>query len=187
VNEGDVAQRVRDELEQTRLQFHALLDSLTDAEWDEPSRNSAWTNGQLVFHMLFAFTLIPSLFWLIRIFSRLPERYSRGFARLLDASTPLFNRVNALGPRGQERVFGRRRAGSLYDRVHRSIIRKVGSLREDEWGRGMHYPVRWDSLFAEFMTYESLFRYPSLHFRRHLAQLSAGATAAQEVLTRGST
>src|SRR5262245_50972311 len=63
VSDGEVGKRIRDELEETRRQFHALLGSLSDAEWDAPSRNSAWTNGQLVFHMLFAFMLIPSLFW----------------------------------------------------------------------------------------------------------------------------
>jgi len=173
-----VAQQVRDELEESRRHFHALLDSLSEADWNAPSRNGAWTNGQLVFHMLFAFMLIPALFPLIRLFSRLPDGVSRAFARLLDYSTPVFNWVNALGPRGQERVFGRARAGAIYDRVHRSILRKVGSLRDDEWGRGMHYPVRWDPAFGEFMTYESLFRYPTQHFRRHLGQLSAGAATS---------
>jgi hypothetical protein len=129
--------------------------------------------------MLFAFMLIPSLFWLIRLFSRLPRVVSRAFARALDFSTPLFNWVNALGPRGQARVFGRARAGAIYDRVHRSILRKVESLPDDEWGRGMHYPVRWDPAFGEFMTYDSLFRYPTQHFRRHLAQLSAGEATSQ--------
>src|SRR5215472_16843437 len=114
VSDSEVGQRIRDELEETRRQFHALLGSLSAADWDAPSRNPAWTNGQLIFHMLFAFMLIPSLFWLIRFWSRLPDRYSRAFARVLDLSTPLFNRVNALGPRGQAVIFGRRRAGSIY-------------------------------------------------------------------------
>jgi len=90
--------------------------------------------------MLFAFMLIPSLFWLIRFWSRLPGSYSRAFARVLDFSTPLFNRANAHGPRGQTVVLGRRHAGSIYDRVHRSILRKVDSIKEGDWGRGMNYP-----------------------------------------------
>jgi hypothetical protein len=93
---------------------------------------------------------------------------------VLDFSTPLFNRVNALGPRGQAVVFGRRRAGSIYDRVHRSILHKVDSIKDDDWGRGMNYPVRWDPDFGEFMTFERLFHYPTQHLQRHLTQLSRG-------------
>ena len=179
VSDSEIGQRIRGEMEETRRQFHALLSSLSDADWGAPSRNPAWTNGQLVFHMLFAFMLIPSLFWLMRFWSSLPDRYSRAFARILDLSTPLFNRVNALGPRGQAAIFGRRRAGSIYDRVHRSILRKVDSIMDDDWGRGMNYPRRWDPEFGEFMTFEHLFRYPTQHFQRHVAQLSGGTAPAR--------
>jgi len=70
MSDSEVGKGIRDELEETRRQFHALLASLSAADWDAPSRNPAWTNGQLVFHMLFAFVLIPSLFWLIRLVPR---------------------------------------------------------------------------------------------------------------------
>ena len=122
--------------------------------------------------MLFAFMLVPALFWMIKFWSRLPPRWSLAFARLLDFTTPVFNRVNALGPRGQARVFGRKRAAAILERVFRSILRKVDSLREDEWSRGMHYPRRWDPLFGDYMTFEDLFRYPSAHYARHLRHLS---------------
>jgi len=178
MSDSEVGRRIRDELEETRRQVHTLLDSLSPADWDAPSHNPAWTNGQLVFHMLFAFMLIPSLFWLVRFWSRLPDRYSRAFARVLDFSTPLFNWVNALGPRGQAVVFGRRRAGSIYDRVHRSILHKIDSIEDDDWGRGMNYPVRWDPDFGEFMTFERLFRYPTQHFRRHRVEAHAVARDA---------
>jgi DinB family protein len=173
--------QVREELEASRAQFHALLDSLTDADWDAPSHNSAWTNGQLVFHMAFAFALVPALFWMIRFWSRMPDRYSRGFARALDFSTPVFNWFNAIGPRGQALVFGRKRIGSLYDRVNRSILRKVDSLPDDRWSAGMHYPRRWDPIFGDFMTLEDLFRYPPKHFTRHLLQLSTGVVPGRTV------
>ena len=179
MNDSEVGKRIRRELEDARRQFHALLGSLSAADWDAPSRNPAWTNGQLIFHMLFAFMLIPPLFWVIRFSSRLPDEYSRAFARVLDLSTPVFNRVNALGPRGQAAIFGRRRAGSIYDRVHRSILRKVDSVQDDEWGRGMNYPRRWDPDFGECMTVERLFRYPTQHFQRHLTQLSRGTAPAR--------
>lgn len=89
----------------------------------------------------FAFVLIPSLFWLIRFWSRIPDSYSRAFARVLDFS------VTALQPSQRARA-----------------ARTGRHLRPD---------------FGEFMTFERLFRYPTQHFRRHLAQLSSGTAAAR--------
>ncbi|MEP6850493.1 MAG: DinB family protein [Acidobacteriota bacterium] len=165
---------VRAELEIASCRFHALLDSLSPTDWDAPSLNPAWTNGQLVYHMLFAFMLVPSLFWMIKFWSRLPSGYSRRFAQFLNFTTPVFNRVNALGPRGQAFVFGRNRAGAIYDRIQRSILEKVNSLGDDQWTAGMHYPRRWDPTFGDFMTFEALFKYPPAHFEHHLSHLSAG-------------
>lgn len=181
---NETGERIRAELEESSIQFHALLDSLTDEDWNAPSRNPAWTNGQLLFHMVFAFMLVPALFWMIRFWSRLPDRFSRWFARGLDFLTPVFNWFNALGPRGQAVVFGRGRIGAIYDRAHRSILRKIDSLGGDEWSLGMHYPRRWDPAFGDFMTFEDLFRYPTRHFRRHLRHLSAGRATSKESAAR---
>lgn len=174
--EGDegIAARVRSDLESSSCRFHMLLDSLSQDDWDTPSLNPAWTNGQLVYHILFAFMLVPSLFWMIRFWSRLPDSWSRRFARMLDFSTPLFNRVNALGPRGQARLLGRNRASAIFDRVHRTILRNLDSIHGERWHAGMHYPRRWDPTFREFMTFEDLLAYPSEHFAHHVRHLSAG-------------
>jgi len=172
--EMDAASRVRSDLEVSSCRFHALLDSLSQDDWDAPSLNPAWTNGQLVYHALFGFVLVPSLFWMIRFWSRLPDSWSKHFAQVLDFSTPLFNRVNALGPRGQARLLGRKRAGTIFDRVHSSILMRVDSLEGTQWERGMHYPQRWDPTFGDFMTFADLFGYPSKHFEKHLRHLSAG-------------
>ncbi|MBI5230591.1 MAG: DinB family protein [Coriobacteriales bacterium] len=171
----DPGASIHEDLERSRARFHALLESLSAEEWDAPSRNPAWTNGQVIYHILFAFMLVPSLFWMIKFWSRLPWGASRAFAAVLDFSTPLFNWVNALGPRGQARVLGRKRAEPIFERVHRSTLRKVDSLHGSEWQRGMHYPTRWDPSFGDFMTFEDLLRYPSKHMERHLRQLSAGS------------
>jgi hypothetical protein len=154
-----------------RSELHAILDSLPEGAWNELSANPGWTNGQLLFHILLGFILVPSLFWLIRLFSHLPDAFSRVFARMLNASTPLFNRINAVGPRIGAHIFSRQRLGRQYDRVHRAILKKIDSVGPDEWTRGMHYPTRWDPRFDDYMNFERLFRYPMIHFRHHRAQL----------------
>jgi hypothetical protein len=72
---------VRDEMERARLTFHCLLDSATVAELSRPSKGTKWTNGQLLFHMLFGYLIVVRLMVLVRIFGRLPDGVSRAFAR----------------------------------------------------------------------------------------------------------
>jgi hypothetical protein len=168
------ADAIRDDLAEAGRRFHELVDSMSDSDWKTPSRNPAWTNGQVVYHVLFGFILIPALFGMIRFWSRMPPRFSRSFARALNWSTPVFNLANSLGPKGQAALFGQKRAIPIFDRVHRAILRRVDSLEQGEWRRGMYYPDRWDNLFRDFMTYEDLFRYPGLHLKKHLNQLALG-------------
>jgi len=59
--------------------FHRLLDSATVAELSRPSNGTKWTNGQLLFHMLFGYLIVVRLLVLVRIFGRLPDGVSRVF------------------------------------------------------------------------------------------------------------
>jgi hypothetical protein len=80
-------QVVREEMKQARQTFHDLLDSATGAELSQPSNGTKWTNGQLLFHMLVGYLIVVRLLVLVRIFSRLPDGFSRIFAGALGAST----------------------------------------------------------------------------------------------------
>lgn len=160
------------ELKSARAAFHALLDSLSDEDLRRRSLNPGWTNGEILFHMTFGFMLIPPLVPMLRLFGRLPKRFSRAFAWLLNAGTPLFNWVNALGARGGGKVYDRPAIARKYDRVHASILRIVDSIKDDEWQCGMYYPHKWDHLFDEYMTLEQVLRYPTIHLRFHLDQIA---------------
>ena len=165
------AHEIESELVSARASFHALLDSLSDEDWARRSRNPGWTNGEIVFHIAFAFMLLRSLVPMVRIWGRLPKAWSKAFAQALNAATSLFHRVNALGPRGGARLCNRDRIGRKYDSVHASLLRTLAGIRPDEWGRGMYYPDRWDGLFEKYMTLEKVFRYPTVHLRFHLEQI----------------
>ena len=93
-------QVVRDEMEQARQTFHRLLDSATVGELSRPSNGTKWTNGQLLFHMLFGYLIVVRLMVLVRIFGRLPDGVSRAFARALEASTRPFHVINYIGSVG---------------------------------------------------------------------------------------
>ncbi len=167
-----VAQSIRSELESTRSSWHALLDSLSEADVRRQSLNPGWTNGEILAHMLFGFIILLALLPMARVWGRLPKGSSRPFAWLLNVATGPFNWVNALGARMQGRIFTLQRLADVYDRVHASLLKQAASIKDDEWQRGMYYPTRWDANFSDFMTLERLFHYAVIHFNFHLKQIA---------------
>jgi DinB superfamily len=171
-NNSTIKEAIYKELETTRARFHSLLASLSEQDFQKQSLNPGWTNGEILAHMTFGFIVIDVLLPMARLWGRLPQGSSRWFAWLLNAFTGPFNWFNALGARGQGKVFTRKRIGKIYDRVYSSLLRKVNSVKDDEWEHGMYYPTKWDANFDEFMTLEKLFHYPVTHFNFHLTQIS---------------
>jgi DinB family protein len=163
---------IREELETSRASFHSLLASLSDQDFQRQSLNQGWTNGEILAHMTFGFMIVNILLPLARVWGRLPKGSSRWFAWLLNALTGPFNWFNAIGARGQGKVFTPERAGRIFDRVHFSLLKKLNSIQDQEWKHGMYYPTKWDASFDEFMTLEKLFHYPVKHFDFHLRQIS---------------
>jgi hypothetical protein len=168
----NVGELIHSEFEATRSSFHSLLDSLAEADWHRPSLNPGWTNGEILAHMLFGFIILNVLLPLARVWGRFPESSSKPLAWLLNVATAPFNWFNALGARMQGRVFTHKRIGEQFDRVYASLLKKATSIKDEEWGRGMYYPTKWDSNFSEFMTIEKLLHYPVIHFKYHLNQIS---------------
>ncbi|HET6821771.1 MAG TPA: hypothetical protein VFH34_03930, partial [Anaerolineales bacterium] len=132
------------QLASARDSFHSLLKSFSEQDFQKQSLNPGWTNGEIIAHITFGFIIVNVLLPMARVWGRLPKGSSKWFAWLLNALTGPFNWINALGARGQGKVFTRRRIGGIYDRVYASLVKKAKSIKEDEWERGMHYPVKWD-------------------------------------------
>jgi hypothetical protein len=114
------------------LAFHALLDSLSDEDLRAESRNSPWTNKQILFHMAFGFFLLPSLIVIVLLFGHLPRNFSKVFAALLNLAARPFNVINSLGPRGGSTVFTREGLSKIYDWVLGVIVRLLQLLPEDD-------------------------------------------------------
>ena len=160
------------QLNVARASFHALVDSLSEQDFQRQSLNPGWTNGEILAHMTFGFIVVNVLLPMARLWGRLPKGSSKWFAWVLNAITSPFNWVNTLGARFQSRVFNYKRVGKVYDWVHASLLKQIDSIKEDEWQHGMYYPTKWDSNFDEFMTLEKLFHYPVIHFNFHLKQIA---------------
>ena len=171
-NNKNRAQSIEVEVEAARSAFHALLDSLSEDDLRRQSLNPGWTNGEILAHMTFGFMIVNVLLPMARLWGRLPKGSSKWFAWLLNALTGPFNWINALGARGQGKFFTRKRIGEIYDQTYFSLLKKINTIKEDEWERGMYYPTKWDYNFSEFMTLEKLFHYPVTHFNFHLHQIA---------------
>ena len=163
------------EFEAARLGFHALLDSLSHEDLQHASRNPAWTNQQIIFHMALGFFLIPSLIWLVLLFGRLPASVSKRFAAMLNAAVGPFNAVNALGPKAGGNVFTPSSLGKTFDWVYSLTVRLLKSLPEEALAQGMYYPDRWDPLFRSYMTLGEILHFPMIHFYFHVGQIARPA------------
>ena len=162
------------DLERARVVLHELVDGASAAELARRSSGTRWTNEQLLFHMVFGYMVVRRLLVLVRVFSRLPDRVGRGFARALDATTPAFHQINYLGSCAAATVFDRRRMGRQCDRVIAKLQRSLAEESEANLRYSMVFPVRWDPFFTETMTLEQVYRYPGKHFDFHRAQLTLG-------------
>ena len=144
--------------------------------WAKPTGGTRWTNEQLLFHMVFGYMIVQRLLILVRVFSRLPDSVSHGFARLLNAATRPFDLINYYGSCAAAVVYNRRRMGSKMDRVMAALQHKLARESDDALRRGMHFPTRWDPFFTHYMTLEDVYRYPGRHFDFHARQLTLTAT-----------
>jgi hypothetical protein len=165
-------QAVREEMEQASKTFHHLLNTATVAELNRPSNGTKWTNGQLLFHMLFGYLIVVRLLALVRIFGRLPDSFSRVFASALEASTTPFHAINYFGSLCGPRLLGYAGMGRRFDKVIAILQRRLDRERDTELARGMHYPTSWDPYFKAYMTLADIYRYPTQHFEHHRRQLT---------------
>jgi hypothetical protein len=165
------------EMQRAARDFRDLLDNATSAELRRGTRDTKWTNEQLLFHMLFGYMLVRNLLVLVRFFARLPDGFSRRFAALLNAGTRPFHVVNYVGSLGGARVLGHARMERVMDRVVRSLHASLMTASEDRLARGMHFPTGWDPYFRDYMTLAEVYHYATQHYDHHRRQLTLVATS----------
>jgi hypothetical protein len=165
------------DLERARADFHQLLGQVGSDEWDEPTSGTRWSNEQLLFHMVFGYMITQRLLILVSLFSRLPECVSRGFARTLNAATPLFDQINYYGTNLAALVYNRKRMGKKLDRAINALQRSLARRDQKTLSRGMHFPNRWDPCFPDYMTLSEVYSFPGKHYDHHRRQLALAKLA----------
>jgi hypothetical protein len=85
--QGTDRQPIHAELERVRADLHQLVAHASASELRSPTSGTRWTNGQLLWHMVFGYLIVWRLLPLVRALARLPDGYSRPFAAALNAGT----------------------------------------------------------------------------------------------------
>ena len=152
------------EIEETRRQFHQLLQSIPDEAFHLPSDNPAWTIGEVLYHMSIAprfmvadVKMILERPVLLKLLPRLfPER--------------LFHWLNARLTRYGARHLNRQFLANEYNKAHTRALQALNSLAEADLQQKVHYPD-WDPLLAGEIMLAYLFGYIKRHFDFHAAQI----------------
>lgn len=165
-------QSVRVELERARSIFHELSGGASTADLRRRSSGTRWTNEQLLFHMVFGYMIVRALLVLVRLFTRLPDGFSRAWASGLNFASLPFHAVNYWGSCAGALVFHGRRLEVRFDRTIAALMRQLDAESEDTLARGMHFPSRWDPLFKDWMTLLEVYHYATEHFEFHRKQLT---------------
>jgi uncharacterized protein (TIGR03083 family) len=153
------------ELEATRQAFHAMVATLTPADWTRPSANPAWTIGEVLWHITGYLFLIPQqLIWL----------QTGTFPDLTPQSAEDLNQGNVHQTRVGAQRQTLRSIVQAYEEGHAATLAALQSVRDDEWQVGVRMPDMGPSFQDEYRTIEALFRYHARHFAEHIAQIPRG-------------
>jgi len=146
---------LRADLEATRSQYHELLNSLSEEDWNKKSGNPAWNVRQLMWHMAWAggYTQqgVDSC------------RKGKGFNPpnwIADRANTLMTRVGSRGATKQS-------VGEKYDEAHQKVIASLEGVQDDEWQKSAR-------VFNRDMTIETTFRDMVEHFKEHEADIKKG-------------
>jgi len=151
------------ELENTRQNFHHLLDSIPEALYVHPSDNSAWTIGDVLYHITLGPPAIKFEIWMIRSAPWI-------FKALNNTTSKIFNWGNALFANRPKRIT-RQRLIKAYEAGHAGLISSLKRVRQEDWEKSVVYPAAFVSELAGTVTVERLLRYVTLHFDVHANQI----------------
>lgn len=165
-------QSIHEEMERSRSIVRHLVSQASAADLRRRSDGTRWTNGQLLYHMVFGYMIVRALLGLVRTFGRLPDRFSWVFARTLNAGTRPFHVVNYLGSCGGALIFRGSRLTRQVERTITALHRHLDRESDEALARRMHFPPGWDPFFTDTMSLLDVYHYGTQHFELHRRQLT---------------
>ncbi len=158
------SQAIRDELEETRDAFHALLASIPDEAFEKPTSNPAWNVRQMLYHIVMAVEMLPQDIKLIR----------KG--RFISPPAWLFNWANIYVTRWRARSHTRESLAAAYDKAQATVLEIMGGISDDEWALTGNYPDVGGGLSGGERTIAMMYHYLSQHFQEHVPEFDQWRT-----------
>lgn len=162
---------VYDELATARHSFARLVTTMTPADLRHGTTGTRWTNREMLFHLLFGYIIVLRLIGLVKFFGVLPRIYSRAFSSLLNAAHAPFHLVNYVGSWFGGHLLSPAFMQRRFDGVCDRLARRLETESDQQLGRGMWFPTKWDPFFTPYMTLWDVYRYPTKHYQFHYQQL----------------
>jgi len=154
-----IREQLREEIEATRLAFHALADELRPEDWHKPTSNPKWDVGTMMFHMTVATNYLPADVAMIRRLNVVI--YPPAF---------IFHAFNEFVTRNGARRYSLDTIKVAYDKAHKQTIKALDSVKDDEWSKSAVFPG-YDPMLKGRVTIKDLFHYVSRHFELHAAEI----------------
>lgn len=167
-------QDLEQEMEETYRRFAVLVGSIPEEDYSLPSKNPAWTVGDILFHITLGPWALALEVWMIAHAGRFFGLVMRNFP------SRLFNSINAWFGRRRSRRINRRGLLKAYGRAHTVIRSSLRRMREEDFSRSVAYPPDFVSDLAGEVTPERLFRYVKGHFEIHKMQLEIASGEEQK-------
>jgi hypothetical protein len=138
----------------TRTAFRELLASVDERRWRQPSLGTAWTNGQVMVHVVDSLARLPTEI----------EHARRGRDFLKPPAAwlrPVFSRIAWLVTCSSARGQSPASALAGYEAAHAAALATIAGIGDDEWQLGAQF-------FGDgFRTILDRCRLPNSHFREH--------------------
>jgi hypothetical protein len=164
VDSMETRERLIQEIEETRMAFYSLLNSVPEEAFSLPSDNPAWDIQQVFYHIAIVPRYIDFEVQMIR-------RQVRAY-QLVPRLVPkrLFDWLNARLTRIGARGMTRQRLGKVYEQSYRAALHSLDKVADEDFEKSLVYPL-WDPLLAGEVTVAYLFGYIKRHFDSHAAQI----------------
>ena len=146
---------IKRELEETRTGYHALLQSLSPEDFKKKSANPAWTVGQLMYHLAWAYGFTTQ--------GVEQARKEKGFNPpqfISDFANTWVTRIGARGATAEN-------LAKKYDDSHQKARAIVDTIQDDEWSKGA-------KSYGVFHTVEGTFRSTKEHLDEHGGDIRQG-------------
>ena len=151
---------LRTNIERTRQQFHRLLNMMPEAALTQPSKNPAWTNGELLTHMCMA-----------------PRRMLSRMKNVVDQSW-VYPPLLKLSPRTIREIHIRYKArtstilslGIEFDKTCLFALKLLEEMWDQDFESSL-FVDSGDALLSGKVTRQDIFDYLSCYFETHSKQL----------------